>query len=183
LLVACVERRAPLYSAIFIDNRYFATMSVFSVTPKEGNPVTFEVLDEVCQSLKVTVKDEEKDNYRKLLAVFHESVEELMAMPEFEPETDIERIPRENVHFPEEAANEYGAWAWKVRIRDQRPRNWRGVLEGKTVALKGQHRCKGCPMLLGTAFVKGYVPVGMRRLVSSANAIEECRCNCHDPCP
>ena len=138
----------------------YATMSVFSVTPKEGNPVTPEVFDEVCQSLKVTVKDEEKDDYRKLLAVFHESAEELMAMPDFEPETDVERFRRKNVHFPEKAANEYGAWAWKVRIRDQHPRNERGLLEGKTIALKDNIAVKDVPMLLGTAFVKGYVPVG-----------------------
>ncbi|KAF2656972.1 amidase [Lophiostoma macrostomum CBS 122681] len=133
-------------------------MSVFSVTPKEGNPVTSEVFDEVCHSLKVTVKDEEKEDYRKLLAVFHESAEELMRIPDFEPEADISRFPREGIHFPDKAANEYGAWAWKVRIRDQRPRKERGVLEGKTIVLKDNIAVKDVPMLLGTAFVKGYVP-------------------------
>lgn len=55
-------------------------MSVFSVDPKSGNPVTTEVLDEVCKSLGVRIKDEEKEDYRKLLAVFDESARELMAM-------------------------------------------------------------------------------------------------------
>jgi len=56
-------------------------MSVFSLQPKEGNPVTAEVLESACEALGVTVKDEEKDVYRKLLAVFHESAEELMSLP------------------------------------------------------------------------------------------------------
>lgn len=56
-------------------------MSVFSVEPKAGNPVTSAVLDEVCQSLGVKIKDEEHEEYRMLLAVFDESVQELMAMP------------------------------------------------------------------------------------------------------
>jgi len=56
-------------------------MSVFSVNPKEGNPVTLAVLDEACNALGVSIKDEEREDYRKLLAVFHESAEDLMKMP------------------------------------------------------------------------------------------------------
>ncbi|KAF2469092.1 amidase [Lindgomyces ingoldianus] len=133
-------------------------MSVFSIIPKPGNPVTAQVFDDVCASLKISVKDSEKDDYRKLLAVFHDSAEELMAMPEFEPETDTTRFPRENLHFPGKEDNEYGAWAWKVRIKDQRPTSGNGLLEGKTAALKDNIAVKNVPMLLGTAFVKGYIP-------------------------
>lgn len=53
-------------------------MSVFSVDPQAGNPVTAKVLDEVCDSLGVKLKDEEHEDYRKLLAVFDESARELM---------------------------------------------------------------------------------------------------------
>lgn len=56
-------------------------MSVFSVEPKPGNPVTSAVLDEACKALGVTLKDAEKEDYRRLLAVFHESAEELMNLP------------------------------------------------------------------------------------------------------
>lgn len=134
-------------------------MSVFSVTPKDGNPVTSKVFDDVCSQLKVSVHDEEKEDYRKLLAVFHESAEELMALPDFEPETDLQRFPRESVHFPETKDNEYGAWAWKVRIKDQTQTSTTRLLDGKTVALKDNIAVKDVPMLMGTAFVKGYVPV------------------------
>ncbi|KAF2110968.1 amidase signature domain-containing protein [Lophiotrema nucula] len=134
-------------------------MSVFSVTPKAGNPVTNEVFDAVLTSLKVTLKHEEKEDYRKLLAVFHESADELMAIPDFDPETDTTRFPRENVHFPEKKDNEYGAWAWKVHIEDKSPQTKEdGLLKGKTVALKDNIAVKDVPMLLGTDFIKGYVP-------------------------
>lgn len=55
-------------------------MSVLSVDPKAGTAVTTEVLDEVCKSLGITIKDEEKEDYRKLLAVFDESAREVMEM-------------------------------------------------------------------------------------------------------
>ena len=80
-------------------------------------------------------------------------------MEDYEPETDTKRFPREDIHFPEKEKNEYGAWAWKVRIQDQYPREGRGLLEGKTVALKDNIAVKDVPMLLGTAFFQGYVPV------------------------
>lgn len=57
-----------------------ATMSVFSVDPKAGSPVTMQVLHEVCESLGVKLKKEEREEYRKLLAVFDESARELMEM-------------------------------------------------------------------------------------------------------
>ncbi len=47
-------------------------MSVFSVDPKADSPVTTEALDEVCKTFGITLKDEEKEHYRKLLAVFDE---------------------------------------------------------------------------------------------------------------
>jgi amidase len=56
-------------------------MSVFSINPREDNPVTLAVLDDACKALGVTIKDGEREDYRKLLAVFHESATELMNMP------------------------------------------------------------------------------------------------------
>lgn len=134
-------------------------MSVFSITPKDGNPVTLEVFDTVCSTLDVAVNDAgEKEDLRKLLAVFHEAAEDLMALPDFEPSTDLERFPRENVHFPEKKDNEYGAWAWKVRIEDQKKEE-KGILKGRTVVVKDNIAIANVPMLMGTDFVKNYTPV------------------------
>ncbi|KIV99603.1 uncharacterized protein PV09_08778 [Verruconis gallopava] len=131
-------------------------MSVFSVTPKDGNPVTTEVLDATCKSLGVLIHDDEKEDYRKLLAVFHEAAEELMAMPDFDPPTNVKKFPREQVHFPTEDQNPYGAWAWKCSIRD--PNIADGPLSGKRIAVKDNIAVKDVPMLLGTNFIKNYTP-------------------------
>ena len=134
-------------------------MSVFSITPKDGNLVTPEVFDTVCSTLNVTVDDAaEKEDLRKLLAVFHEAAEDIMALPDFEPLTDLEKYPRENVHYPEKKDNEYGAWAWKVRIEDK-SKEHEGAMKGKTVVVKDNIAIAKVPMLMGTNFVKDYTPV------------------------
>ena len=71
--------------------------------------------------------------------------------------TDEERFPRENIHFPGKSENSHGAWAWKCNIIDKQ-RKGDGKLHGKTFALKDNVAVKGVPMLLGTSFIKNYVP-------------------------
>jgi amidase len=55
-------------------------MSVFSLDASHGNPVTKETVDELCMKLGVTIADNEKEDYRRLLAVFHDASEQLMAL-------------------------------------------------------------------------------------------------------
>jgi hypothetical protein len=138
---------------------HIQNMSVFSITPKDGNPVTPKVFDTVCSTLNVTVGDAtEKEDLRKLLAVFHEAAEDIMALPDLELFTDLERYPRENVHYPERKDNEYGAWAWKVRIEDKSKEN-KGIMKGRTVVVKDNIAIATVSMLMGTNFVKNYTPV------------------------
>jgi amidase len=135
-------------------------MSVFSITPKEGNPVNLQVLESVCNSLGVSIKDDERDEYRTLLAVFHDAAEELMAVPDVAPKTDVDRFPRKNVHFPSASENIHGAWAWKCDIQEVQAD---GILKRKSVALKDNIAVKDVPMLMGTSFVKDYVPVSISK--------------------
>lgn len=60
------------------------------------------------------------------------------------------------MHFPDKTENSHGAWAWKCNIVDQKQNA--GKLKGKTFALKDNIAVKSVPMLLGTNFIKGYVP-------------------------
>jgi amidase len=80
-----------------------------------------------------------------------------LTMEDYTPETDIVRFPREKVHFPEAESNPLGAWAWRCHIQDQETNS--GPLAGKTVAIKDNIAVKDVPMLLGTDFIKDYVPV------------------------
>lgn len=150
-------------------------MSVFSLDPASGNPVTTAVVDEICGELGVKINDDEKDVYRKLLGVFHDSAAELMAMPgkyllqdiqlikltiwtDYVSQVDLERFPRESIHFPDANENTHGAWAWKCSIKEKH-RKEPGLLQGKRVVLKDNISVKDVPMLMGTDFVKGYIPV------------------------
>jgi amidase len=133
-------------------------MSVFSIAPREGNPVTSQVLDSVCSSLGVSIEDDERDEYRTLLAVFHDAAEELMAVPDVAPKTDLDRFPRENIRFPNASENTHGAWAWKCDIQEAQGE---GILKGKSVVMKDNIAVKDVPMLMGTSFVKDYTPVSI----------------------
>ncbi|KAK3706519.1 hypothetical protein LTR37_012729 [Vermiconidia calcicola] len=131
-------------------------MSVFSVEPKEGGAVTTQAVEDICKVFGITLKDEEKEDYRKLLAVFDESAQELMAMPDYIPQVDLERFPRNDVHQVPRERNTHGAWAWRCSIKDIQQND--GLLAGKTVVLKDMISVKDVPMLMGTEFVSGFVP-------------------------
>lgn len=131
-------------------------MSVFSVNPKAGSAVTVNVLDDVCASLGVSIQDNEKEEYRKLLAVFDESCEQLMSEDDYLPQVDHERFPRCDVQQVDKAENTHGAWAWKCSVKDAQANN--GILAGKTLVLKDMISVKDVPMLMGTEFVSGFVP-------------------------
>ncbi|OJD40409.1 amidase [Diplodia corticola] len=162
-------------------------MSVFSLHPRAGNPVTANVVDDVCTDLGFSLDEGEKEAYRRLLGIFHDSAVGLMGMPDYAPQVDLERFPRENVHFPNVGDNTHGAWAWKCSIKDKS----RGIkdsmlLEGKTVVLKDNISVKDVPMLMGTDFVKGYVPntdatVVTRVLEAMAEVVGKAVCEnmCH----
>lgn len=55
-------------------------MSVFSLDASHGNPVTKETLERLCSELGVSIEEKEKEDYRRLLAVFHDASEQLMAL-------------------------------------------------------------------------------------------------------
>lgn len=55
-------------------------MSVFTLDYSSGNPVTTELLDGLASSIGVTIAPEEKDDYHRLLAVYHDSAVKLMEM-------------------------------------------------------------------------------------------------------
>jgi amidase len=69
---------------------------------------------------------------------------------------DEDRFPCKDVHFPDRTQNSHGAWAWKCTVSDNVTNG--GKLAGKTFALEDNVALKGVPMLLGTDFIKGFVP-------------------------
>ncbi|KAF3036535.1 hypothetical protein E8E11_005879 [Didymella keratinophila] len=131
-------------------------MSVLSLDVAQGNPLTTSTVDELCAKLGVSIEEKKKEDYRRLLAIFHDASAQLMAMGDYVPAVDEERFPREGVRFPEKEQSSHGAWAWKCSIADKY--NNAGKLRGKTFARKDNVAVKGVPMLLGTNFIKRYLP-------------------------
>lgn len=79
-------------------------------------------------------------------------------LSDYVPEVDLERFPRENVKFPKPEENPLGAWAWQCEIVDKHKTDHKGLLQGKTIAIKDNIAVKDVPMLMGTEFIKDYVP-------------------------
>jgi amidase len=55
-------------------------MSVFSLNAKIGNPVTADTVEKLCSQLGVSIEKEHEDDYKRLLAVFHDSIPLLTGM-------------------------------------------------------------------------------------------------------
>lgn len=79
-------------------------------------------------------------------------------MTDYVPGVDLKRFPRQNIRFPQPEENPLGAWAWQCDIEDKQKNSSSGLLEGKTIAVKDNIAIKDVPMLMGTDFVKKYVP-------------------------
>lgn len=149
-------------------------MSVFSLSTSPSNPVTKETLENVAERLGISIAENEKEDYLRLLAVYHESVDALMSLPgtpplpikaeakvttDYIPQVDEKRFRRQNIHFPTKEYNPLNAWAWKCDIQDNSSPETPGLLAGRTLAVKDNIAVKDVPMLMGTDMVKGYIPV------------------------
>lgn len=133
-------------------------MSVFTLDTKLGNPVTVETVGTVAAGLGVTISDDEKESYRTLLAVYHESVESLFALPGPDVlKPDTTRYTRGDVRVPTPEENPLGAWAYKFVARDTKaPAD--GILTGRTIAIKDCIGLAGVPMQLGSSIYENYTP-------------------------
>jgi amidase len=134
-------------------------MSVFTFEAREGNPIIAQDIIALGKDLHVAEKPEDLDQYAKLLAVYHDACEEIMAMDDYIPTTNLGRFPRENVYKPEGEENNWNAWGYKVEIKDEESRdNNEGLLKGFTAVLKDCIGIAKVPMLLGTDFITNFVP-------------------------
>lgn len=107
-------------------------------------------------------------------------------MTDYVPQVDLERYPRQNIRLPKPEENPLGAWAWQCDIEDKQKKSTSGLLEGKTIAIKDNIAIKDVPMLMGTNFVKNYIPntdatVVTRLLEAGANIKGKSVCEnlCH----
>lgn len=162
-------------------------MSVFTFETKQSNPITSQDVVSIGDEFGIKEVDEKSlEDYRTLLAVFHDSCEEIMAMEDYIPPVNIERFPRKNVHFPCGDENKLNAWGFKVTIKDVNDSREKQLLDGHRVVLKDCIGVANVPMLLGTNFIQDYIPetdaTVVTRLLESGATIEGkavCENLCH----
>ncbi|KAI9655286.1 MAG: hypothetical protein M1821_005433 [Bathelium mastoideum] len=160
---------------------------ILSISPKSGNPVTSDVLQSTCQDLGIQLGQHEQEDYRRLLAVFHDVAEDVMAMEDYSPQVDLGRFPREGVHHPAPDENVHNAWAIKCSIKDKHPVYGTQVLNGKSVVIKDMIAIKDVPMTYGTDSFQDYIPdmdatVVSRILEAGGEIVGKSTCEnfCHD---
>ncbi|KAL0256147.1 hypothetical protein SLS55_008539 [Diplodia seriata] len=131
-------------------------MSVLFTSISAANPVTVEDVRASFGKLGVTVTPEEEADYFKLLAGLHDAAKIVDALPDYLPNVDLQRFPRQNVHRPSADEQVLGAaWAHTFTIKDA---SIQGPLTGKTLCLKDCITVAGVPQLLGTDSIEPWTP-------------------------
>lgn len=122
-------------------------------------PVTPEVLQRTVSKIGAKIPDDLVEDYTTALADSQKAIETLMAMDDFIPIPDLDRFPRNNLHYLSKENNYLNAWAWKAEVKDvDEERAKAGLLYGKTICLKDNVCLADVPCLNGTTVFKDWVP-------------------------
>lgn len=129
-----------------------ATVGTASASSREK--VSIQHLESLAGSIGVTLPQEHLEEWRNLVAATQDSMDAVDALPDYVPQVDLTRFPRQDVHRPPPNENPGNAWAWKARIQGSAG----GPLAGVTFCLKDNIAVKDVPMLIGTDVITDYVP-------------------------
>ncbi|KAK9475705.1 amidase signature enzyme [Lipomyces japonicus] len=110
--------------------------------------ISEEQLQETAGQFGVSIPKHDVEAYRILLSGLDEAAVAIAAEEDYLPPLDLQRFPRENVHRP--VANEFNAWAYKVKITSTKKEDLNGVLSGKTILIKDNINIGKVPSLFGT---------------------------------
>ncbi|KZT30308.1 amidase signature enzyme [Neolentinus lepideus HHB14362 ss-1] len=135
-------------------------MSVVSLQISTDNPVTVEDLRKTVAKIgPIKVKEDEEEDYLKVLQAMHDSVQRILDEDDYYPIPNRERFPRQNIYYPSKEENELGAWAWRYTLKDVKTdAPTKGLLAGRKVCLKDCVGVADVPCLLGTEAITNYIP-------------------------
>ncbi|CAI4212415.1 unnamed protein product [Parascedosporium putredinis] len=138
-------------------------MSVFFNEIGPDNPVKKGDAEALLEKhLGVELDPKESVDYYELLAAVHDCAEHLLSLPDYQPVSDQQRYPRENVHRPAEDSKVFGAaWAHKVLIRGAQDTGNGAArhLAGKSVCIKDCIAVAGVPQFYGSDAFDPWTPV------------------------
>ncbi|KAJ5280393.1 hypothetical protein N7478_005765 [Penicillium angulare] len=130
-------------------------MSVLFTSISENNPVKSGDAEALVKPLGLTIDPSESDDFQTLLAAVHDCAEGVAALPDYQPQTDQVKYPRENIRRPSKEEQVLGeAWAHRFLIRG----NEDGPLAGKSVSLKDVITVAGVPQLMGSDIIPSWTP-------------------------
>lgn len=149
-----------------------------------NNPVKRDDAQQLLQPLGVTIDPAETDDFHTLLAAVHDCADAVDKIPDYQPEPDLTRYPRQDVRWPSEEEQVLGnAWVHKFLIKGNP--NGRS-LAGKTVSLKDVISVAGVPQFQGSDVIPSWTPntdatVVTRVLDAGANIVGTSTCEnfCH----
>lgn len=131
----------------------------------------------------VSIDPSETDDFHMLLGAVHDCAEMVEALPDYQPQPDLNRYPRHDVHCPLEEEQVLGhAWAHKFLIKG----TLGGPLSGKTVNVKDVIAVAGVPQFQGSDVISSWTPktdatVVTRVLDAGADIVGTSNCEnfCH----
>ena len=121
-----------------------------TILPTVRKPTVEEVTD-IAGSYGITLDEENAKSFQELIAGFLPAYWRADELIEPRPEVKYARTPG---YRPSPEENEYNAWYWRCEVQGRK----RGLLAGKTVALKDNICLAGVPMMNGSRILEGYVP-------------------------
>jgi amidase len=113
-------------------------------------PKAEQVLD-IAADFGIELSEADADSFAGLLQGMKASYDRLDELAE--PALPV-KYPRTPGYRPRPDQNPYNAWYWRTEIHGRR----RGILAGKTVAIKDNVCVAGVPMMNGSRVFEGYVP-------------------------
>ncbi|KAA8647086.1 hypothetical protein EYZ11_004109 [Aspergillus tanneri] len=139
-------------------------MSVLFTSISQSNPVKKGEVQQLLQSIGVSVEPDEEDDFQTLLAALHDCAETVSRLPDYQPVPDLNRYPRQNIRRPTPDEQVLGqAWAHRFLIQGN-PDG--GILAGKTISLKDCIAVAGVPQLLGSDVIPSWTPVSDATVVT-----------------
>ncbi|KAK9609654.1 hypothetical protein V6Z98_010216 [Aspergillus fumigatus] len=83
-------------------------MSVLFTSISPDNPVKKEDAQLLLNNLGLSVKPDEVDDFRTLLAAVHDCAEDVAKLPDYQPVPDLSRYPRQNIRRPSPEEQVFG---------------------------------------------------------------------------
>ncbi|KAI0733549.1 amidase signature enzyme [Fomitopsis betulina] len=123
------------------------------------SPITKDVLQHTAARIGVRISPAKEEGFKDMLASAREAMEQVLAMDDYYPLTDIDRYPRTDITSVSPEDNAYNAWATKATVKTtDKEEATNGSLAGKRIVLKDNICLAGVPCHFGTDVFTDWVP-------------------------